>query len=417
MALLSQAELRERVEELAAIERGSASPGERWAAELIAGELRSLGARVRLEDERVHGTYWWPLGITSALATLGGLARSRLLGAAAGALAAGTAWDDLRLNRRWLRRYVLPERTAVNVVAELGDPSADRTVLLAAHHDAAHAGLVFHPEIPRAVGRRFPKLLERSNTTPPAMWGTVGGPALVALGSALGGRLGRAVRRVGAVISAGYLSAMADIGAREVVPGANDNATGVAVLLSLARAFTEDPPPGLRIMLLSTGSEESVLEGMEAFARRHFAELPPDRTHVLNVDTVGSPRLLVLEGEGMLGVREYPKEFLALVNRCAEELGIYLVPDLRLRNATDGIVALKAGYPTAMVGSVDSFKTPTHYHWPTDVPENVDFDRVADAARLCEAVVRKLADAARPSSPSGEHRAPSAAPAGAPRRS
>ena len=75
------------------------------------------------------------------------------------------------------------------------------------------------------------------------------------------------------------------------MPGANDNATGVAVLASLARSLAADPPPdGLRVILLSTGSEESFLEGMHAFARRHFASLPLDRTHFVCVDTVGSPR-------------------------------------------------------------------------------------------------------------------------------
>ena len=90
------------------------------------------------------------------------------------------------------------------------------------------------------------------------------------------------------------------------------------MLLSLANAWAKKPPPGMRVILLST-SEESILEGMEAFARRHFLELPPERTHVINLDTVGSPYLLLLEGEGMLGVREYPKDFLALMHACAED--------------------------------------------------------------------------------------------------
>jgi hypothetical protein len=391
--LLDVPGLRERIERLAAIERGTASPGEREAAELVAEELRQLGGRVRLEEEREHGTYWWPLGILTGIGALGGFVRSRALGVAAGSIAAAGVWDDLRLNRRWFRRRLLPQRTGVNVVAELGDERAERTVLLIAHHDAAHAGIVFHPEIPRSIGRRFPKLLERSNTTPPTMWGAVGGPVLVALGSLAGGRVGRRLRRLGAVISAGYVAAMVDIGVRSVVPGANDNATGVAVLLSLAHAFADEQPRGLRVILLST-SEESILEGMDGFARRHFPELPPERTHVINVDTVGSPYLLLLEGEGMLRVREYPKDFLALVKSCAEELGIYIWPNLRFRNATDGVIALKAGYPTVTLASVDEFKAPTHYHWPTDTPGNVHYDSVADAARLCEAVVRKLAERA-----------------------
>jgi Zn-dependent M28 family amino/carboxypeptidase len=159
----------------------------------------------------------------------------------------------------------------------------------------------------------------------------------------------------------------------------------------LANAFRDGLPAGLRLVLVSSGSEESFSEGMAAFGERHFGDLPTDSTYVICLDTVGSPRLLMLEGEGMLGVREYPKELLALVRDTAERLGIEMVPNLRFRNATDGLVALKAGYPTVMLGSVDEFKFPTNYHWPTDTAENVNYDTVADAARLCEGVIRRLA--------------------------
>ena len=57
-------------------ERGSASPGERRAAEWLAGELRDAGCRdVRVEEERAHGGYWWPLGLLNAGVGAGGRAR------------------------------------------------------------------------------------------------------------------------------------------------------------------------------------------------------------------------------------------------------------------------------------------------------------------------------------------------------
>ena len=59
-----------------------------------------------------------------------------------------------------------------------------------------------------------------------------------------------------------------------VVPGANDNLTGVAVLLEVARRLRRrGRPAGLRIVLLSAGAEEANQDGMLAFARRHFGEL------------------------------------------------------------------------------------------------------------------------------------------------
>jgi Zn-dependent M28 family amino/carboxypeptidase len=193
------------------------------------------------------------------------------------------------------------------------------------------------------------------------------------------------------VLCLGYAAAMADIGLRKVVPGANDNLSGVAVLSSLARSLAADPPPeGLRVILLSTGSEESFLEGMHAFSRRHFGDLPKDRTRFVCVDTVGSPRLAPLEGEGMLWMNEYPKDFLDLLKEEAERLGVDLVPNLRFRNATDGVVPLRRGYPAVALGSVDEFKIPTNYHWPTDTADRVDYGTVADCARLCDALVRRL---------------------------
>jgi Iap family predicted aminopeptidase len=98
-----------------------------------------------------------------------------------------------------------------------------------------------------------------------------------------------------------------------------------------------------------------------------------------------------LEGEGMLWMRDYPEAFKDLVAQAAEAEGVELVRGLRFRNATDGLIALKAGYPTVMLGSITRYKAPANYHWPTDTAENVDFDTVADCARVVDAVVRRLA--------------------------
>ena len=85
----------------------------------------------------------------------------------------------------------------------------------------------------------------------------------------------------------------------------------MAVLLSLAHSLRDEPIPGVRVILLSAGSEESFMEGMQAFARRHFADLPRERTTFVCVDTVGSPHLLALEGEGMVWMNDYPEDVLA----------------------------------------------------------------------------------------------------------
>ncbi len=64
------------------------------------------------------------------------------------------------------------------------------------------------------------------------------------------------------------------------------------------------------MILLSAGSEETFSEGMKAFGERHFAELARDKTFFLCVDTLGSPTLNVLRGEGFLRMHDYPADAL-----------------------------------------------------------------------------------------------------------
>jgi hypothetical protein len=161
------------------------------------------------------------------------------------------------------------------------------------------------------------------------------------------------------------------------------------MLIAVARALAERPTESIRVLLLST-SEEALNEGMGMFMDRHAHELPPDRTFFLCLETIGSPHLAVLRGEGMMRMREYPPESLELLDSTAEQLGIELLPDLRLRNATDGVVPLSRGYQCATLGSCNRLKNPSNYHWRTDTPENVNYSTLRDGIRVVEAAIRRL---------------------------
>ncbi|HEY7255276.1 MAG TPA: M28 family peptidase [Solirubrobacterales bacterium] len=380
--------LRGLVEELERIERPSASDGERRAAEWVVAKLRELGAEPRIEAEAAHGTYWWPLGIGAALGALGGIAAlrgRRPLGALLGAAGAAGIAADFPPGKRPLRR-LLPKRTAYNVVCELGPADAERTMVILAHHDAAHPGLVFHPALPHVAERLG--LIEGMDTSPPLMAPVVGGPIMAALGALTGNRL---LSKLGVLFGLGSAAAMVDIGARRAVPGANDNASGVVTLLAVARRLVAEPPRDIRVILLSAGAEESFSEGIRAFGERHFGELPRDSTFFLSIDQVGSGRhLLVLRGEGFLTMHEYPPRALKLMDGLAGELGIELYPNLRIHNGTDGLEPAAAGYETASLCGCNDLKQPGNYHWPNDVSEHVEFGTIADAVRLTEAAVRRL---------------------------
>jgi len=381
--------LRERLEELERIERPSASDGERQAAEWLVAQFAELGAEARIEAEDAHGTYWWPLGIGAGLGALGALAAlrgRRLIGALLGAVGAAGMADDFPPGKRRLRRF-LPRRTTYNVVCELGDPQAERTVVLISHHDSAHSGLVFHPAIPDLAARLG--LTEKTDTSPPLMAPVIGGPLLAALGAVSGRRV---LSKIGLFLALGSVAAMADIGLRRSVPGANDNGTAVVALLALARRFLDDPPQGVRVVLLSTGSEESFSEGIKAFGERHFGELPRESTFFLCLETLGATHLLALKGEGFLKMRDYPPRALAFVERIAGELDIWLYPNLRTYNGTDALESRVAGYETVALCSCTDHKQPGRYHWPNDTASNVNFETLERAITLSDAAVRRLGE-------------------------
>ena len=169
MGLLTETELRERVERLAAIERESASDGERAGGRADRrGARGAAGDRARPRHLLVAGRH--PHRARRRSPAAGSSACSRRSRWSTTSPAAGSGSGA---------RF-LPKRDTTNVVAEFGE--GEDTVVVVAHHDAAHSGLVFHPELPRAVLRRFPKLAENAETTPGTMWGAVAGPLLIALG-------------------------------------------------------------------------------------------------------------------------------------------------------------------------------------------------------------------------------------------
>jgi len=183
---------------------------------------------------------------------------------------------------------------------------------------------------------------------------------------------------------------MADMGTNEVVPGANDNLTSVAVLVAIAEALRDRPVPGLRVLLVSTGAEEANQEGMLAFGRRHFASLPRETTTFLALEMLGSGRRTMIEGEGFLRMYDYPEAFRDELAAAAASVGVPLQRGLRTTYASDALIPRRSGYQCGMLCSLDEYMLPREYHKPTDTPDRLDWDCVADGARVTEALIRRM---------------------------
>jgi Peptidase family M28 len=383
---------REVVETLARLERTPCSEGEREAGEWIAARLAAVdGVTVEVEDEPSWGT--WPptatgvgvLGVAGAALVLAG---KRALGALLALLAFAGMVDEAHNGPRILRRLVRRRKGTANVIARIGDPDAEHTLVVHAHHDAPQTGIVFDQTLQRRVHEHAPWLIERAKTPLPQWWIGLAGPLSTFLGA-----LTRRPRLAQAGLAIGTLGTalVADVWRSETVPGANDNLSGVAGLVGLAELLRERPVPGLRVLLVSCGAEETLQDGIRAFMARHRGELDPARTAFVNLDTVGSPQLVSLEGEGPVRMEDYYAPWLReLVALHAEQLEIPLLRGYRARASTDSVITSRAGYPTAMLVSVCEWMSPANYHLPSDVPANLDYGTVEATTRLVYEVAGAL---------------------------
>jgi hypothetical protein len=193
-------------------------------------------------------------------------------------------------------------------------------------------------------------------------------------------------------------------------PGADDNASGTAVVLGLARAFAAAGGAPRTLVFALFGAEEIGLIGSAHYVRSPVLPLP--RTvAMVNLDMVGR-----LRGKPLtIGGVDSGSGLRAMVNEAAAATGLRITARSDPHSPSDHISFYRAGIPALF------FHTETHadYHKPTDTANRIDTDGLARVAAMAAAVVERLAAGPAPSyvkltPPARRQRAsPSASPNGA----
>jgi len=175
-------------------------------------------------------------------------------------------------------------------------------------------------------------------------------------------------------------------------PGANDNASGVGIMLALAERVKQEPLKNSEVWWVAAGCEElSNPYGAADFVRRHRAEFENGRVVVVDNLAGKGADPTYLTGEGILIPLKYPPEMLALAEQIVKEH-----PELGGRAYaqqgafTDAAPALKAGLKTiGFLGFTGEGWIPD-WHNKSDVFANVDADAVDRAERFVWEVLKQL---------------------------
>jgi Peptidase family M28/PDZ domain/PA domain len=178
-------------------------------------------------------------------------------------------------------------------------------------------------------------------------------------------------------------------GQRAIHHGADDNASGTAALLELARRFAADPPVSRRRLVFIAFSAEEV--GL--FGSAHYAKQPPfplaDTVAMVNLDMVGRLTDDAATGKSKLeiGGTGTAKEFDALLDRLNAKYGFALKKNTAGMGPSDHTSFYAKGVP------VFFFFTGLHrqYHTPADTADLINFAGMVKVTDFVEELARHLA--------------------------
>jgi hypothetical protein len=362
--------------------RGATSNSERAAAGYIHDQLENFGFTVKVEgfrSVRSLGQTYIPIFILAlagfALAAAFDLAVVGLLISGIAAVAfIGEATTTLHL-----ANALVPKGKSQNVVGRLTARELPRNrLILVAHYDSARSGRMWHPRLVRSYRRIF--VLQALSM--------MALPVLIGAHAVIQERLFTYIAIPFVACIAFALLLLIERGlAYKYVPGANDNASGVAVMLSLAEALGADAPADTEVMVVATGAEEAGLVGMQKFLRAHRDDL--ERAWVINIDNVGTGKVSYTTAEGILLKHRTGKVLTEMAERVSQ------LPDLdvtgrpfRLMSLDTEPVLLRRLEALTVIATNDG--VPANWHRESDRYDTIDPDTVDTAYRFVEAMIRRL---------------------------
>jgi hypothetical protein len=380
----------EVIRELCSFEgRGPGTDAERRAANALAARLRGMGRRAEIEPFFAHPQYALVHLIHAVLGIAGSLLATvqPAVGFALVLIAAASTYLDLN-TRLYLIRSLLFRRVSQNVVSPGARPGAPARLILMAHYDAARTGYVF--------GRPLAWLNQRSDRArlllgPFRLFFWLGlAPLLPILGARMAGLDAtwlNAIQAVPTIVLIVACFLLIDIVLSEIVPGAYDNASGVAAVLSAADDLTTNPPPNLDVWVVLAGSEESFCEGSRAFVRSRRKELDRERTYVVNVDSVSYDRVRYETSAGAVISLQFDRELIGLCDALAAADDRFSGGPLAYPLFDDALPAQIRKFPSITI--TDGYRAPW-YHRHEDTPERVNGSALATATDFVVAVSRLI---------------------------
>lgn len=364
------------------LHRCANTESEREAAEYIHQRLQSLTPDAEIDDFYsidspwlLFGSYYAEFTVVSLIA-LWWPAIALCYGAAV-FLAYLAEFTGYSLMGRFAPQY-----ETQNVVARLLAARPRRTIVIMAHYDSGKQGALEDPRVRAALPWLHVLVLLGMVTV-------LGTCAVEALGVSADGEFPYevAVRWTAALCLLAAAAAVAyNAMTGESLRGANDNASGVAVLLALVERLAQAPIESADVHLVATGSNKTWMNGARRFVATH--KLDKRTTLFLNIDGVGAGTLCYTTREGLVLGFPCSETLLTAARSVASRYG---AEPCWLRAAcADTTIPLARGYQAMSITAEDRHELRPDMHEHHDTVVRVDCGLVERAAEFAEAILRAV---------------------------
>lgn len=361
--------------------RPATSIAEKQAAAYVEGELKRLHieterqtfqTNARLSQKAVPGF------LLVVISLLVGLRRGRFWQILGGLVA---VIGGLNLPSIWRLRpmfweYGMPRRESHNIIGRLTPTGTrHRKIVLMAHLDTSYHRLSANPAL---VGL-FPLIAD----------GTIAASIVTGVLSIAG--MFRPIRALGALgMAAGTGLIVADeLGGG--ISGANDDASGVAVALGIAKALRDEPLQETEVWFAFTGSEQSGVGGAQALLEKFGGSLSD--ALFINIKMVGSGEVCwaTRQGLGVFGGYQPRYGLVPIAERAAAarpELGVMGKPMLLI----DDLSAIADwGFSGITISGYDrQTGMSPNLHQNSDQIEAIDPQTLERAAQFVMEMIRQL---------------------------
>lgn len=175
----------------------------------------------------------------------------------------------------------------------------------------------------------------------------------------------------------------------KATPGGNDNASGIAVLLELARVYSRRQPINIEIWLVSTGASDAAGMGIRRLERDNRKELK-DAYYIL-LDQVGRGFPVCYRREGKLLTFRANRRLTSLAKDISNTHTHYSA-GFRRNNLyiSEGFQLLSRGKKAITLSSREKSRYPRYWRWSKDDYENLDPRSLRLTLDFMRAMVDKL---------------------------